>query len=278
VANDSPAWFQSLCNSLRPGRAAGAGGRRPAILTRTARIGIFLLAAAWSLPAASTQAEDPVEQLIREIVRDARQTRHYTGISELSERVINSMRQTPRDRFVPKDSELYAWENRPLSIGYGQTISQPFIVALMTELLEPRRTGRVLEIGTGSGYQAAVLSALVKDVYTIEIVPELAASAKARLEELGYDNVHVKAGDGWHGWPDAAPFDGIIVTAVAEEIPPKLIEQLAPGGRIVIPLGPAWGAQMLVVATKTDAGMEQRDVLPVQFVPFTRSDEEDGEP
>jgi protein-L-isoaspartate(D-aspartate) O-methyltransferase len=261
---------------LRLSRTAARS--RPAILVRTARIGIFLLAAASSLPAVSAQAEDPVEQLIREIVRDTRQTRHYTGISELSERVINSMRQTPRDRFVPRDSELYAWENRPLSIGYGQTISQPFIVALMTELLEPRRTGRVLEIGTGSGYQAAVLSSLVKDVYTIEIVPELAASAKTRLEELGYDNVHVKAGDGWHGWPDAAPFDGIIVTAVAEEIPPKLIEQLAPGGRIVIPLGPAWGAQMLVVATKTDTGMEQRDVLPVQFVPFTRSDEEDGEP
>jgi len=239
------------------------------------RIGTCLLAALLTLPAACTRAaEDPVEQLIKEITLDTRQTRHYTGIRELSARVINSMRQTPRDRFVPRGSELYAWENRPLSIGYGQTISQPFIVALMTELLETRPTDRVLEIGTGSGYQAAVLSALVTDVYTIEIVPELAESAAERLELLGYDNVHVRAGDGWHGWPEAAPFNGVIVTAVAEEIPPKLIDQLEPGGRIVIPLGPAWGAQMLVVATKTENGMERRDVLPVQFVPFTRTEEE----
>jgi len=212
-----------------------------------------------------------VEQLIQEVIRDTRQTRDYTGLDKLSERVINSMRQTPRDQFVPRSSAVYAWENRPLGIGYGQTISQPFIVALMTELLEPEASARILEIGTGSGYQAAILSRLVSEVYTIEIVPELAEQASSRLAELGYDNVQVRAGDGWHGWPEAAPFDGIIVTAVAEEIPPKLIEQLKPGGRIVIPIGPAHAGQQLVVATRTADSVDIREVLPVQFVPFTRS-------
>lgn len=212
-----------------------------------------------------------VERLIQEVIRDTRQTRDYTGLDKLSERVLNSLRQTPRDQFVPRSSAVYAWENRPLGIGYGQTISQPFIVALMTQLLEPEASARVLEIGTGSGYQAAVLARLVREVYTIEIVPELAEQASMRLAELGYDNVQVRAGDGWHGWPDAAPFDCIIVTAVAEEIPPNLIEQLKPGGRIVIPIGPAHGGQQLVVATRTDDSVDIREVLPVQFVPFTRS-------
>ena len=224
----------------------------------------------------SASAIDPenklnVEQLIQEVIRDTRQTRDYTGLDKLSERVLNSLRQTPRDQFVPRSSAVYAWENRPLGIGYGQTISQPFIVALMTELLEPEASARVLEIGTGSGYQAAVLARLVSEVYTIEIVPELAEQASMRLAELGYDNVQVRAGDGWHGWPEAAPFDSIIVTAVAEEIPPNLIEQLKPGGRIVIPIGPAHGGQQLVVATRTDDSVDIREVLPVQFVPFTRS-------
>lgn len=215
-----------------------------------------------------------VERLIREIAEDTRQTRHYTDIEQLSERVLASMRQTPRDRFVPAGSALFAWENRPLSIGYGQTISQPFIVALMTELLDTGPEQRVLEIGTGSGYQAAVLSGLVAEVYSIEIVPELAASASERLAELGYDNVSVRAGDGWHGWPEAAPFDGIIVTAVAETVPPKLVEQLKVGGRIVIPLGPPYGGQQLTVGTRTADGLELREVLPVQFVPFTRAESE----
>jgi protein-L-isoaspartate(D-aspartate) O-methyltransferase len=228
-----------------------------------------------SATATATRPEiDPnVEQLIQEIVRDTRQTRGYTGLDKLSERVINSLRQTPRDQFVPRSSAVYAWENRPLGIGYGQTISQPFIVALMTQLLEPDSTARILEIGTGSGYQAAVLARLVKEVYSIEIVPELAEQARERLAELGYDNVQVKAGDGWHGWPEAAPFDGIIVTAVAEEIPPKLLEQLKPGGRIVMPIGALRGGQQLVVATRTADSVDIREVLPVQFVPFTRSAE-----
>jgi len=222
----------------------------------------------------SNTGRQTVEALITEIVSDTYQTRHYTGISALSEAVLQSIRQTPRELFVPKSSSVYAWENRALSIGYGQTISQPFIVALMTQLLDPQPGDRVLEIGTGSGYQAAVLSALVAEVYSIEIVPELAARAAALLTELGYEKVAVRAGDGWYGWPEAAPFDGVIVTAVAETVPPNLIAQLRPGGHIVIPLGPANGAQQLVVGTKTGSTLELREVLPVQFVPFTRSDSE----
>jgi protein-L-isoaspartate(D-aspartate) O-methyltransferase len=227
-------------------------------------------------PTAASVRRQNVESLIAEIVQDTYQTRHYTGINALDESVLASIRSTPRDKFVPPTSAVYAWENRPLSIGYGQTISQPFIVALMTQLLEPDATMRVLEIGTGSGYQAAVLSSLVAEVYSIEIVPELAQQAAAVLNRLGYDNVSVRAGDGWHGWPEAAPFDAVIVTAVAQSVPPSLIEQLKPGGRIVIPLGPARGAQQLVVGTKTGSGIETRDVLPVQFVPFTRADDEEA--
>ncbi len=232
----------------------------------------FSVALVSALAVSVFSMEVQVERLLREIAEDTRQTRHYTGVEQLSDRVLASIRQTPRDRFVPAGSALFAWENRPLGIGYGQTISQPFIVALMTELLETAKDQRVLEIGTGSGYQAAVLSGLVEDVYSIEIVPELAASAGKLLTELGYDNVQVRHGDGWHGWPDGAPFDGIIVTAVAESVPPRLVDQLKPGGRIVIPLGPAHGAQQLTVGIRTAQGLELREVLPVQFVPFTRAE------
>ena len=211
-----------------------------------------------------------MQNLLDEIRRDARETRAYTGRTTLSRDVLAAMARVDRARFVPPGSELYAWENRPLSIGYGQTISQPFIVALMSDLLEIEPDHRVLEIGTGSGYQAAVLAELVADVYTIEIVPELAASAAARLEELGYGNVHVRAGDGWHGWPEAAPFDRIIVTAVGEEIPPKLIDQLADGGRMVMPIGPRHGGQNLTVIRKLPDAIDTEQVLPVQFVPLTR--------
>jgi protein-L-isoaspartate(D-aspartate) O-methyltransferase len=214
-----------------------------------------------------------MQKLISEIERDTWETRHYTGREQLAAGVIEAMRSVDRALFVPEGSTLYAWENRPLSIGYGQTISQPFIVALMTDLLDVEPDHKVLELGTGSAYQAAVLSGLVAEVYTIEIVPELAASAAERLERLGYDNVRVRAGDGWHGWPEAAPFDRIIVTAVAEEVPPRLIEQLAPGGRIVMPVGPYYGAQNLTVIEKTDEGVKSREVLPVQFVPLTRSED-----
>lgn len=215
-----------------------------------------------------------MENLFEEIQRDTRETRAYTGRDSLSVTVLNAMRQVDRSLFVPEGSELFAWENRPLPIGYGQTISQPFIVALMTDLLDPEPQHRVLELGTGSGYQAAVLAGLVAEVYTIEIVPELAAAAASRLETLGYDNVTVRSGDGWHGWPEAAPFDRIIVTAVAEQVPPALIEQLRSGGRLVMPIGPRHGGQNLTVIEKTDQGLIETQVLPVQFVPLTRKREE----
>ncbi len=214
-----------------------------------------------------------MENLISEIRRDARETRHYTGRDHLKDSVLDAMRRVDRSRFVAPGTELYAWENRPLPIGYGQTISQPFIVALMTDLLDLESGHRVLELGTGSGYQAAVLSELAAEVFTIEIVPELAESAASLLEALGYDNVSVRAGDGWHGWPEAAPFDRIIVTAVGEEIPPALIEQLAVGGRMVMPIGPRHGGQNLTVIDRTESGIERTQVLPVQFVPITRSDD-----
>jgi protein-L-isoaspartate(D-aspartate) O-methyltransferase len=208
--------------------------------------------------------------MIDAICRDARQTAAFTGRAAISPAVLAAMRAVPRDAFVPDAAAPYAWENVPLGIGHGQTISQPFIVALMTDLLEPGPSDRVLEIGTGSGYQAAVLAELVRDVYSVEIIPALAEAAAARLAGLGYDRVRVKVGDGWHGWPEAAPFQGIILTAVGEEVPPALIEQLAPGGRMVLPLGPRHGAQVLVVLTRQEDGtLTSRDVLPVQFVPLT---------
>lgn len=215
-----------------------------------------------------------MQSLIDEIRRDARETRHYTGRESISDAVLTAMQRVDRARFVPPGSELYAWENRPLPIGYGQTISQPFIVALMTDLLDLEAQHRVLEIGTGSAYQAAVLSELAGEVYTIEIVPELARSAAARLERLGYDNVRVRSGDGRLGWPEVAPFDRIIVTAVGEDVPPRLLEQLAEGGRMVMPIGPRYGGQNLTVIDKTTDGIETTQVLPVQFVPLTGSADE----
>jgi protein-L-isoaspartate(D-aspartate) O-methyltransferase len=211
-----------------------------------------------------------MDRMIEAIRTDARQTASYTGQDDISDAVLTAIRSVPRDAFVPDGAEPYAFENTPLAIGHGQTISQPCVVALMTDLLDPESTDTVLEIGTGSGYQAAVLGELVDAVYTIEIIPELAETAQARLNELGYDSVHVKTGDGWYGWPEAGPFDGIIVTAVGEEVPPKLAEQLAPGGRMVLPLGPRFGGQMLVVLSRDEGGeLTRRDVLPVQFVPLT---------
>lgn len=211
-----------------------------------------------------------MDGMIDAIRGDARRTASYTGRSEISDEVLAAMRRVPRDAFVPPGAEAHAFDNTPLAIGHGQTISQPFIVALMTDLLAPRVDDRMLEVGTGSGYQAAVLAELVAEVYTIEIIPELAETAARRLAELDYGNVHVKQGDGWYGWPEAAPFDGIILTAVGEEVPDRLLEQLAPGGRMVLPLGPRFGGQMLTVLTKGEDGeLDRRDVLPVQFVPLT---------
>ena len=183
-------------------------------------------------------------------------------------RVLAVMGQVPRHEFVPERLRAQAYDDHPLPIGYGQTISQPFIVAFMTEQLEPKPTDRVLEIGTGSGYQAAVLAGLVAKVYTIEIVEELAARAAADLKRLGYTNVQVRAGDGYKGWPAAAPFDAIMVTCAPERVPQPLVEQLKDGGRIIIPVGPLWN-QELVLLRKRGGKLKQHAVLPVRFVPMT---------
>jgi protein-L-isoaspartate(D-aspartate) O-methyltransferase len=185
--------------------------------------------------------------------------------------VLDAMRNTPRDRFVPPELVPYAYDDRPLPIGYGQTISQPYIVAKMTELLEPKKEHKVLEIGSGSGYQAAVLSSLVGQVYTIEIIEPLGTAARKRLAALGYKNVEVRVGDGYFGWPERAPFDGIIVTAAANHIPPALIQQLKPGGRMVIPVGNPFQTQMLMLVTKGSKGprdIQVRSLMPVAFVPL----------
>jgi protein-L-isoaspartate(D-aspartate) O-methyltransferase len=182
-----------------------------------------------------------------------------------------AMEKVPRERFVPADIERSAYDNRPLPIGKGQTISQPFIVALMTDFLDLKPTDRVLEVGTGSGYQAAVLSLLAREVYTIEIVPELGREAAARLAALGYANVRARVGDGYAGWPEAAPFDAIMVTAGALEVPQPLVDQLKPGGRLVIPVGPQWSGQDLLLIAKDAAGrVSQKSLLAVRFVPLTR--------
>lgn len=184
-------------------------------------------------------------------------------------RVLKAMRETPRHLFVPESLRSQAYEDHPLPIGLGQTISQPYIVALMTQLLEPEKNHKVLEIGTGSGYQAAVLSPLVQHVYTIEIVPELARSAAALMKKLGYTNVTVRHGDGYLGWPEEAPFDRIIVTAAPPELPQTLVDQLKPGGKLVAPVGRSVYGQDLIVLEKDKQGkIRKRSVIPVMFVPM----------
>ncbi len=182
-------------------------------------------------------------------------------------KVIDAMRQVPRHRFVPQRQIKYAYQDEPRPIGEGQTISQPYIVAFMTEQLQLESGDRVLEIGTGSGYQSAVLANLVDSVFTIEIIPELGERAGELLSELQYDNVVVKIGDGYQGWEEKSPFDAIIVTAAPPTIPPPLLEQLKVGGRMIIPVGEYY--QELVVVNKTETGLEMKDVLPVRFVPMT---------
>jgi protein-L-isoaspartate(D-aspartate) O-methyltransferase len=185
------------------------------------------------------------------------------------QRVLEAMRTVPRHELVPMRVRHLAYADHPLPIGHNQTISQPYIVAFMTEQLQPEPTDRVLEIGTGSGYQAAVLAHLVDKVYTIEIVEPLAHRATADLKRLGYDNIEVRAGDGYLGWPEAAPFDAIIVTCAPENVPSPLVEQLAEGGRMIIPVGPDGGVQELVLLEKRDGELRQREVMAVRFVPMT---------
>lgn len=186
------------------------------------------------------------------------------------EGVLQAMRSIPRHLFVPGDLMPSAYEDRPLPIGMGQTISQPYIVAYMTEILQPDGEGTVLEVGTGSGYQAAVLSLLYRKVYTVEIIPELAESAKSRLRDLGFGNVEVRTGDGYAGWPDRAPFDAIMVTAAAGHIPPPLVSQLKAKGRMVIPVGSPSMVQHIILVEKDQQGaITTKSLLPVRFVPLT---------
>jgi len=205
------------------------------------------------------------------VVAQMRETRGETGRDGLSPCVEQSMRTVPRHRFVPPDLASDAYANRPLPIGLGQTISQPFIVALMTELAQPTPDARVLEVGTGSGYQAAVLASCVAKVYSIEIVKPLGEKARTLLASLGYRNVDVRIGDGYKGWPEAAPFDAIVVTAAPDHVPQPLVDQLAPRGRMVIPVGSRHGVQELLVITKdADGRAVTRKTMAVRFVPLTR--------
>ena len=194
-----------------------------------------------------------------------------TGEDVLDEDVMQSLGTVERHRFVPTRQQPFAYENRPLPIGHGQTISQPYIVALMTDLIEPGRDFVVLEIGTGSGYQAAILAKLVTHVYSIEIIEALADEAAARLARLGYDNVTTKLGDGYHGWQEHAPYDAIIVTAAASHIPPPLVQQLKVGGRMIIPVGGRFMTQQLLLLERTtDDEVITRQIAAVRFVPLTR--------
>jgi protein-L-isoaspartate(D-aspartate) O-methyltransferase len=216
-----------------------------------------------------------LQRLLDEIESEYRFTSKMTGKRSLDPKVKMALSNVQRNKFVPKGSIEYAFDNGPLPIGYGQTISQPYIVALMTDLLELKSDDTVLEIGTGSGYQAAILAQLCKQVYSIEFIPELADMARARLQKLGYDNIETKAGNGYDGWPEHAPYDGIIVTAAASHIPKPLTEQLKPGCRMVIPVGQPYSYQELLLVEKADDGeLNIKEVLGVAFVPFRGEHEE----
>lgn len=209
-------------------------------------------------------------RLIAAIEAEVRETSSALGKDRLDPRVIDALGKVPRHEFAPPELRAEAYRNRPLPIGCGQTISQPYIVAIMTDLLAVPPDGRVLEVGTGCGYQAAVLAELCAEVYSIEIVEPLGRDAQDRLARLGYANVHVRVGDGFAGWPEHAPYDAIIVTAAAEDTPPPLLKQLGPGGRMIIPLRGGYGFQELVLIEKDDKGaVRQKDILPVMFVPLT---------
>lgn len=207
--------------------------------------------------------------MVRTIESEAEMAGSRTGRPQLSRRVIEAISQVPRHAFVPEDLRAAAYDDRPLPIGHRQTISQPYIVALVTDLLDLAPDARVLEVGTGSGYQAAVLAEVAADVFTVEWVPELAAAAKKRLARLGYGNVRVRQGDGAQGWPENAPFDGILLSCAAVEFPEALIQQLAPGGRLVAPVGSRGYGQVLTVLEMEASGeVSRRPILPVAFVPL----------
>ncbi|MBN8462570.1 MAG: protein-L-isoaspartate(D-aspartate) O-methyltransferase [Dechloromonas sp.] len=213
-----------------------------------------------------------LSDMLRDIEREVAYTRDEIGRDAFAPEVMAAMAAVPREQFVPDYSRGHAFANGPLAIGHGQTISQPYIVALMTDLLAPRPQDTILEIGAGSGYQAAVLAELVRQVYSVEIIAALATAAGERLARLGYANVSVRHADGYHGWPEHAPYDGIIVTAAAPQVPPPLVEQLKPGARLVIPVGMPGSVQELRVVEKdADGAIATRNILLVSFVPLTRA-------
>jgi len=229
------------------------------------------VAAALSMFLAAALAAEPDFAARRRAMAEEVAAAH-AGAQRIDPQVQQAIARVPRHLFVPASQQRHAYENIPLPIGHGQTISQPAVVALMTDLLELRKDDRVLEIGTGSGYQAAILAELVRSVHTIEIVEPLGLQARERLARLGYRNVEVRIGDGYQGWEERAPFDAIMVTAGAEEVPPPLVRQLKPGGRMVIPVGPASDIQHLTLIEKqADGTLRSRKVAPVRFVPFTRA-------
>lgn len=240
---------------------------------------IFLVLLALLLvacPCSRAGSEEALAAARRDMVKliesDVQATRSYIDKESLDPKVMAVLGAVPRHRFIPPDQEKYAYDNRPLAIGYGQTISQPYIVALMTDLLEVTPADRVLEIGTGSGYQAAVLARLAAEVYSIEIIEPLAKEAEERIQHLAIANIQTRAGDGYYGWSEHAPYDAIIVTAAASHVPPPLIRQLKVGGRMIIPVGSGFQTQQLLLIIKEkDDRLITRQILPVVFVPLTGS-------
>jgi len=256
--------------------ACGAGtatrprARRRGHLAQSVPLLLAALLATPSTPADQSDQDRQRAQMIEQIEDVARDVRSAGVPRQIDTRVLAAMGQVPRHEFVPEADRSLAYADRPLPIGYGQTISQPYIVALMTHLLAVEAGDIVLEVGTGSGYQAAVLDALGVEVRSIEIVAPLAEQAIVRLDRLGYRRTEVRTGDGYFGWPEAAPFDAIVVTAAGGHVPPPLIEQLRPGGRMVIPVGAAFQVQYLMLVTKNELGEVSSDILlPVRFVPLT---------
>lgn len=256
----------------RKGRPQGGGGWRKAPgIRRTIPwlLTLFLLGSPWVLAQPVEHYAKARQMMVREIQDNFRETASMIGQAAMDPAVEQALLRVPRHEFVPPDEKGRAYLNRPLPIGFGQTISQPYIVALMTDLLDLKKADVVLEIGTGSGYHAAVLSELAKEVYTIEIIEPLGLQAAERLERLGYKNIKTRVADGYYGWKEHAPFDGIVVTAAASHIPPPLIEQLKPGGKMVIPVGSHFLTQYLVMVEKDMNGViRTRELLPVMFVPL----------